>query len=196
MKRLSKVAVVAFLQNALVKAKMSGDTKAAIQSGSASLNKSVLYIRKNIAIGGGTIKLVDPNTKELTGISSFDGNRLPKYVNQFFAGISLGYAADAAADKEAALVYATAFPPSLRNAELRIVQDGETIVSLPVAELDSATVAGVSTSDRYVDLGGTHMLREEKPFSIELEFPTGAAGGGTNDYVEVCIEGISTAEAN
>lgn len=199
MQKLTKAAVVAYIKNRVVASKLSGDTRNAIENGKAQLKKSIAYVRKEITIGGGTIPLIDSNTKELQGISSFAGNSLPKFVNQFFDRVSLGYVAAGAGSSPANLSYDRSFPAGLRNANLVIKQDGDVVVSIPCTELDSNGVAIDSLSGRFEHLGGVHMIREEKQFSIELMFPENATGTtteGEKDFVEVMIDGIKTTERN
>lgn len=191
--RLSKRQALAYLKLSTVASKLSQDTREAINKGTASLKPIVAYIRKGIAVGGGTVRLVDSNTKQLVGITNLEGNRLPAYQNIIFDRIAVGYCANAAAGKEAEGHYNTDFLASLRSAEVEVKQDGVVIVTAPLSEYDYSNTHA-NENDKYLYLGGEYMLREDKPFEININFPEGATGSGTNDYVEVRLAGIQTTE--
>lgn len=192
MKRLSKAAAAAFLSNPVIADKLSIDTRDAIRSNKVSLRAIVAYVRKEITFGSGSVPLVDTKTDKTTGVSNLDANRLPAYRNIVFDRISLGYATNAEAGKETEVSYASTLPNSLRNAELEIKQDGNTIISIPCSEFD-ADHAFTHEGERFVDLGGEYLIREEKAFEINIKFPDGATGTA-HDYVEVRLSGIETNE--
>lgn len=192
MKTLTKATALAYLMIAKVFANLSVSTQNAVRSERITLKKVVVYIRKNVTFGG-TQMLVDSNTKQIIGVTNLEGNRLPAFRNIVFNAISLGYSAHADAGKEALLGYDTELPASLRNAEIEIKQDGNVICTVPCSEFD-AGLAFASGEDKYVHLGGEYMIREDKQFEINLKFPDGSTGGGTNDYVEVRLAGIETSE--
>lgn len=196
MERLTKSQALTYLRNPAVAAKLDKATKEAIIDGTASLKPVVLYIRKKIVFGSGTIKLIDSKTRETKGVSNIEQNRLPAFRNVVFHAALLGYATDAADAKEAQLNYNTTLPVSLRNAELSINQDNGPIVTVPCSEF-SADNAAVSELDKYVTLGGEYLIREQKAFEINIDFPedTIASGGAGHDYVEVRLIGIQTTES-
>ncbi|WP_338731760.1 hypothetical protein [Mangrovimonas cancribranchiae] len=191
---ITKARALSYLEIPKVKHDLPQDTQRRIASKSLALKKTTAVIRKQINIGQGTIPLITSNTQEETGVSTFEGDRLPDRKNIVFNAVALGYGTHATdSDKAAVINYDASLIPSLRNAELEIKSDGKVVATVQCSEF-SNDLAAASGRDLYFDLGGEYMIREGKKFEINLKFPEGATGGGTVDYVEVRLDAIATSE--
>lgn len=161
------------------------------QGSKLGLRTNDLYIRKEIAIGG-KISLINANTEQLAGISSFDGNKLNDYINHIIDKVKLSYATDAAADKEAELIYSTALPPAIRNAQLNVKQNNNVVFSLPVSTINNKNT-GNTIMDDFRVLDNFEMLVSGEQIDLELEFAQGATIAGTDKhYIELILGGFTT----
>ncbi len=165
-------------------------SKDKIRTGELALRTNDLFIRKRIAFGG-KVALIDANTQQLAGVSSFDGNKLNEHINHIFDKIKIGYATDAATGKEALLSYATALPVDLRNAQLHITQGNKVIFTTPVSTIYNANT-GNTIMDDFRKLDNFEMLVSNEQIGIEIEFPDSATAGTPYHYVEVIIGGFTT----
>lgn len=172
-------------------AKLSAKDNAKLQ-GELGLRTGELVIKKLISFGG-TVELLDANTSQLVGVSSFNGNKLDDAINFIFDKIRIGYSNDVAADLEAELLYATALPVGLRNAQLVISQDNTVISSLPISALWNKN-AGATASDDYAPVS-EQLLLSHSPISIAIKFPLGVTTPANNNYVEVSLGGSETYKA-
>lgn len=170
--------------------KLPVSSKAKIASGELALRTNDLFIRKRIAFGG-KVSLIDANTQQLAGITTFDGNKLNDHINHIFDKIKIGYATDIATGKEAELGYATALPVALRNAQLHITQGNKVVFSTPISTINNANT-GNTIMDDFRKLDNFEMLVSNEQIGIEIEFPSGAAPGTPYHYVEVVVGGFTT----
>lgn len=156
-----------------------------------SLNNEELYVKKEIT-GGGTVDLIDSNTKNLKGICNFDTNKL-KITRAFvFDRISLTYATDAASGKEGELDYSTVMPVELQNADFVITQDGREVFAKPVRSLTNINT-GQNSSDDYTQLKSLAYLVDDREIQIQLRFPDGVAlAGPAKHYIYVRLDGMGT----
>lgn len=155
------------------------------------LRDAVKYVRQEITVGG-RVELLNSSTKKLAGITNLDANKLSDRQNLIISAIALGYGANIAAGKEAAVDYNTTIPVGIRNADLEVKQNGRVIISMPAADAFNQGT-GANVSDKYRELSALAFLQEGQEFSIDLVFAAGAVGGGTHDYVEVSLRGLETA---
>lgn len=156
-----------------------------------SLNNDELYVKKEIA-GGGTIDLIDANTKNLKGICSFDTNKLKQTRAFVFDKISVTYATDATSGKEGELEYSTTLPAALQNADFVVTQDGREVFAKSLRSLTNINT-GQNAADDYTSLRGLAYFVDDRQIEIQIRFPDGVAlSNAAKHYVYVRFDGMST----
>lgn len=182
--------VVAFL--AAVSSTLSLNAQNLIKQGKVRPTDSELFVRKNVGSGGtGTQNLLEGLANSEIGISNFDGQRLDADRYFVISELTLNYGVGLIADAVHAIDYSVSFPLALKTANLVIKQDNEVLHRIPVASINEAK----STDNRYRDLGGFVLLRDQKTIRVELEFAAGAdlvPGAGNAGFVEVLLKGFET----
>lgn len=161
----------------------------------ARLTRHTVFVRKNASGASSAWNIIDENTKKIAGVSSISEQKLPKNQAVIFDKIAIGFAEGAAVGKEGALDYSLAAVPAvLRNATLRITQNGREVLDLPVSEM----VKGQSSNkavDLYHDLEGFHYLVDDQPMEWILSFPNGETftpAATKFNYIELRMQGFKT----
>ena len=159
----------------------------------------IIEIRDNTELirafvpNSGTIKMVTPNLVKLPGISTIKSDSLEKGKNQIITAIRVAFASHAdSADEVAKLVYSNAkadMPAGLQASVLHIKQNGKTLVELPVSDF---VAPANEANSAYKELSAFVLLKEEVPFEVEIEVPTGSVIGTTKSYIEVAMKGMAT----
>lgn len=194
MKDLSSDAVVISLltHNA---SRLSQQAKATANSGNIRVIDNFHYVRKQVDVGG-TIQLVDTETKATLGVSTISENKLSFDKVAIIDRIKLGYDINANPNMEGAVKYDKALPAAFRNAFLRIRQGDYKFADLPLSELANR-YTGNSIKDDYLFLKNPLVLVGGTEFFFELVFPKGAAKTGTDlDYIEVMFGGVDVIRNN
>lgn len=152
-----------------------------------------LYVNSPIAVGG-TASLLTSETKRQAGISNFDGDKLQ--AGRFFIadGITILYGKKES-DKE---IYQTSFsdtlPEVLKASEFVLRQNGEVVISLPVASI----VAAQKTKEYYRLLDAFAIIEPMSTIEMSIITPNGSTfestetSGGAKPYVRVLIKGFET----
>lgn len=155
--------------------------------------ENVNILRKEVAVGSGTVGLIDSNTKKIKGVSDYVGNRLSDNTVHIISEIRVGYdGSQNASGKEGSLKYATALSSSVRNARLIIKQEGSVIFTMPVSELNNPNDGG-SLVDDFTQLSIPVVLVPNQTIEFDIEFPDGATADGTNkEYFELAFKGWET----
>ncbi|WP_161889260.1 hypothetical protein [Pontibacter russatus] len=191
---VGQVAVLAAL-------KIDINDNAAIERSGLQLNNGHQYLRLNITNKGGIVELLDTNTRQIDGESTFNGMTLEEGVNLALEKIRFGYATSATVGGETdptLVKYSNVYsdvPAVLANADLVITQQGKDILSVPVRNLlvgaESERTAG--NVDSY-ESGVIRVLRSKTPIKISLRFPKGASiGNAANHFIELHLHGAATA---
>lgn len=176
--------------------KLPVSSKAKLEQKQLGLRTNDLYIRKEIAIGG-KVSLIDSNTKQLAGISSFNGNKLSDYINHIIDKLKISYtnAATAYAGTEAGLVYSKALPAAIKNAVLNIKQNDVVVLSMPISTINNANT-GNKIMDDFRQLDNFEMLVSGENINLEIEFPAGATipvvVGEERHFIELILGGFTT----
>ena len=131
---------------------------------------SVLYVNKEIVVGGGRVSLLNGATNNEIGVTNFDGNRLEQGRAFAFDGVTIfvgigntgskGYNVDFAKPLTSEQLKAFQF------SNLVLKQNNEILLRLPISSIDNGKV---DFSD-YLDLDLT-LIRPEKQVELEIEFP-------------------------
>jgi len=172
------------------------DTADKLKDGRMSLRDNTEFVRAEVpkTVAGET-NLLTPNGLKLAGVQTFKGQSLDKSKNQVITHVRVAYGSDAAAGKEAAVIYQnddSSVPAGLKAANLIVKQSGKTIIEIPVSDFIAPSNDGDSA---YKELSAFALLKEDQPFDILIEFPIGTDLGGTDKhYVEVALKGMATFE--
>lgn len=173
-----------------------GDTAERLKDGRMSLRDNTELVRAEVdKTVSGEKNLLTANGKKLAGVQTFIGQSLPKSKNQVITHVRVAYGTNAAAGKEAAVIYKNddaTVPAGLKAANLIVKQGGKTIIELPVSDFISASNDGNSA---YKELSAFALLKEAQDFDVLIEFPIGTDLGGVDKhYVEVALKGMATFE--
>lgn len=149
------------------------------------------YIRKNIEGKSGRVRLLDANTTEVLGISSFAKTNTNDDELFIFNRIAVNYKVDAAENKEALLLYNDELPAALRNAVLVVTVSKKEKFRLPISDLNNIANSAVATKDLYYEFSSYQYWGDGKEITIDLELPDGGtiSNGGSFGYVEVVFKG-------
>lgn len=150
---------------------------------------SIKYISKNIGKGGGTIDLVDSNTKELVGVSNFRSNRLDTGNVFIFDKIRVLRGFHASETDPSKIRYDVFISEeNLKNSEIEIYTNGKKVLNLP---LSSILLKQNDTGKDGYELVTPGYLLDNAEFEIKLKMPH--VFSGTNNYfIRVELEGIET----
>ena len=171
-------------------------SKAKMQSANLGIRSNDLYIRKEVVIGG-RVSLIDANTAELAGVSSFDGNKLNDYINHIIDKLRFGYTNDATAfaGSVADLLYTKAMPAAIKNAQLNVKQNSVVIFSMPISTIVNSNT-GNNIMDDFRVLDNFELLVSGEPIELELQFAANAAiavvVGEERHFVELILGGFTT----
>lgn len=130
-----------------------------------------LYFKKDVSGLGGDKKMLDTQTKKLSGISSINEDRLPKNEVQVISSLGIGYVKTALAEMGKAK-FGAAFIGEIENAVLKISQNSKTLLYRPVSDF---TYAGTETnpSEKVIDLDYPLVLADDQSIDWRLEFADG-----------------------
>jgi hypothetical protein len=138
--------------------------------GNVGLTDKTLYLNVKTAGMGGTVQLVDVNTKREVGVTNLDGNKLNSGRDYIIDGIRVLYGKNVAEtnlNNEKWLDPNTVeLPAVLQNAEIRIKQGENVLLDMPLRDLyenPDAAFRSISTSP---------LIISNKEFEFEIQFPT------------------------
>jgi hypothetical protein len=137
--------------------------------GNVGLTDKTLYLNVSAAGMGGTVQLVDVETKRAVGITNLDGNKLNSGRDYVIDGIRVLYGknvANTAVSNEKWLDPNTVeLPAVLQNAEVRIEQDGKMLVDMPLRDLYE------NPDSAFRSLSTSPLIRSNKEYKFEIQFP-------------------------
>ncbi|KLT67925.1 MULTISPECIES: hypothetical protein [unclassified Flavobacterium] len=157
---------------ATIKAKRNG---AVPRVGQVELTDKTLYLNVAIKGQGGTVGIVDVNTKREVGVTNFDGNKLNAGRDYIIDSIRILRGSNASANLRNEVWDAThinsnkLFDAAFLNAELRIKQDGNVLTDMPITDLTG------DTTNFFRNLSTSPLIRSNMEFEIEIEYPKGVA---------------------
>lgn len=145
-----------------------------------ALTDRTLYIALNIKGQGGTIDVVDANTKREVGVTNLDGNKLNAGRDYVIDGIRvLLDTTNSAALGSASWskLESAEFPAAFQNAELVIEQDGNVLVdNMPMTDL-----ADGGGFEKFREISTTPLIRSNMEFTIKIVYPKGVAVSAATD---------------
>lgn len=151
-------------------------------------NNSIL--RKEIVPSPGQKQLIDEETKKIVGISDFTEEVLPPSEVLIVTGIRIGYATHTDSKKAAVLSYNEAFPPSVRNAVLRIRQEEDVKYTTSLSELINVNKDFANLADEIFNLKVPFTLSGGSNIKFELDYPKGAEPlKDKKEYLEIVFSG-------
>lgn len=148
--------------------KVSPGLAQAIRNGSKTLGEETRYVRKEFdgALGGGTVKLIDPDEKNQIGHSSFPGQMTASNDAFIITGVSARYSL-ANSVFESRLT--DDLPTPLLHHEFRVVADGQVKTrNLGREFLVTGPGYGKPNSDQ-IELEVVRFIQDNKPIQIEFE---------------------------
>jgi hypothetical protein len=157
----------------------------------AKITDGTLYIRKEITGASGIVNLIDSNTAQLVGVSSFDKTKLPAGQQMVLERIRLAYAT-AASDNTDGVVkqsYSNKYskvPSVLSSAHLIVTQSGKRIVEIPVQLLLTNDSEEQVLGDDAYFLQALRLLQPQVDLEIQLKFPEGLGmEAGKKHFLEI-----------
>jgi hypothetical protein len=162
---------------ATIKAKRNG---AVPRVGQVELTDKTLYL--NVAIKGqaGTVGIVDVNTKREVGVTNIDGNKLNAGRDYIIDSIRVLRGSGSATLKNEIwdntnINSNKQFDGTFLNAELRIKQDGNVLIDMPMTDLLG------DTTNFFRSISTSPLIRSNLEFEIEIEYPKGVSVTAASD---------------
>lgn len=152
-----------------------------------------LFARQNVTNAGNIFTFLDNTVDKTQGICNVHNGKLPSNSAFVFNQIFVGYSTNAAEKLEGGVLYNSAAPASLRNAEFVIKQNGREVINLPVASLNNRNT-GTTAEDDFMTLGSLAYLVDDTAMEWEFRFAGGqtVTSGTDQCYAEVRLRGWIT----
>ena len=145
--------------------------------GKVALTDKTLYLNVNVKGQGGTIQLIDVNTKREVGVTNLDGNKLNAGRDYIIDGIRVLKGSTAAASVKAEVYVTTGnLVEALQNAEIRIKQGGNILVDMPMSDLYNG-----NSNEIFRNISTSPLIVSNQEFEFEIEYPKGVAVSGAAD---------------
>lgn len=186
--------VMSFLMTDII-GRLSTQLQEDIKKFKVVLDDQTMEIKKEIS-GGSIIDLLDGTSDRITGINSFDKDRLKQGRAFIFDKIALNYATHATdSGLEGSIEYNTKAPKELQNANIVIIQNGREVLRVPVREAHSLTTYSTNSSEEYKQLNSLRYLLDDQEVKVQLHFPPGVSLDSTKKhYVCFRANGLQTAK--
>lgn len=140
--------------------------------GRVALTDKTLYLNVNVKGQGGTISLIDVNTKREVGVTNLDGNRLNAGRDYIIDGVRvLRGTTGSASVKNENYVATGALDVALQNAEVRIKQNGNILLDMPISDLFNPA----NTVELFRNISTSPLIVSNMEFEFEVEYPRGVA---------------------
>jgi hypothetical protein len=184
--------VLAFLGD--ISGRLSTQLRNDLQGLKVVLDDQTMEIKKEIQ-GGSIIDLLDGTSDRVTGINSFDKDRLKQGRAFIFDQIALNYATHATdSGLEGKIAYSAVPPKELQNAVLVISQNGREALRLPVRDVANIKT-GLTSQDDYKQLKSLRYLLDDQEVKVQLHFPVGTSlDSAVKHYVYFRANGLQTAK--
>jgi hypothetical protein len=135
------------------------------------VSDTTMYLVHRVDGNASIIELTDEQTKKEVGVTNFDGNKLAKGRNFVMDEMKVTLAKDGLVaknvdwkGKKVTLI------PELANAELKISQGENMLLSISVSDLSLS-----NDDDDFRTIGSTPVFGEETPIKWVLTYPNGVA---------------------
>lgn len=139
--------------------------------GRVALTDKTIYLNVNVRGQGGTIQLIDVNTKREVGVTNLDGNRLNAGRDYIIDGIRVLKGTTASANvRNEKYTTAGVLVEALQNAELRIKQGGNILMDLPMSDVFNG-----SQNELFRNISTSPLIVSNKEFEFEIEYPKGVS---------------------
>lgn len=152
-----------------VKGSFSPSLQSLIENQKVSVHEASDYIKLPISGQGGEITIVEPGTKRIDGVSTFQGNSFPQNVGKMVDAIRIATGKGDPA-KLGDVKFDLAAPAQLLNANLTIKQNGRTLLDKKVSDFIPAGTE-TSSNELYLPLALPMILKDVEEFDIKLRFP-------------------------
>jgi hypothetical protein len=154
-----------------------------------------IYHRQKVNSASSTYAFLNNLVDKAVGITNVDKAKLPTYQAFVFDRVAVGYSTSATSGSPVAgsQLYNTTILSTLRNVDFEIIQNGRTVLEMPIVALHNQfRSTGTSVADQYVQLGSFCYLVDDVEFEWNLKFPSGISveNDTTNShFLEVRLNG-------
>ena len=140
--------------------------------GRVALTDKTLYLNVNIKGQGGTISLIDVNTKREVGITNLDGNRLNAGRDYIIDGIRVMRGTTGAASVKSENYDVTgSLDAAFANAEIRLKQDGNILLDMPISDIYNPR----AINEIFRNISTSPLIKSNMEYEFEIEYPKGVA---------------------
>lgn len=158
-----------------------------VDTANAKVMDRTHYIAFDAKGKGSVVKLLNSNTRKLTGITSLDANKFNKGRHFVIDGIRVIIEATASDAKEAS--WKSNPDKAILNSELTISQDGD-IITLPLTDLVAPNFQ-TSQEGGFRSIASAPVLLPEQEFQFSWEFPDGVGvDSSTTQLVRIEFRGF------
>lgn len=140
--------------------------------GKVALTDKTLYLNVAIKGQGGTVDIIDVNSKREVGITNLDGNKLNSGRDYVIDGVRILVDSSDSADlKKGTWVPAngTNVDPAFLNAEFRLKQEGNVLIDMPITDLSGEG----DVQNLFRAISTSPLLRSNLEFEMEIDYPKG-----------------------
>ncbi len=146
--------------------------------GRVALTDKTLYLNVNVKGQGGTIQLIDVNTKREVGVTNIDGNKLNPGRDYIIDGVRVLKGTTSSANVRSEKYSQTAvLDEALQNAEIRIKQGGNVLVDMPMSDISNPS----SINEVFRNISTSPLIVSNQEFEFEIEYPKGVTVSGAAD---------------
>jgi hypothetical protein len=146
--------------------------------GRVALTDKTIYLNVNVKGQGGTIALIDVNTKREVGVTNLDGNRLNAGRDYIIDGVRVLRGTTASANVRSEKYSQTSvLEEALQNAEIRIKQNGNILLDMPMSDISNPS----STNEVFRNISTSPLIQSNMEFEFEIEYPKGVSVSSAAD---------------
>ena len=146
--------------------------------GVVALTDKTLYLNVNVKGQGGTIALIDVNTKREVGVTNLDGNRLNAGRDYILDGVRLLRGVTNSVNVRSEKYSQTGvLEEALQNAEIRIKQNGSILLDMPMSDIWNPA----STTEVFRNISTSPLIRSNMEYEFEIEYPKGVSVSAATD---------------
>lgn len=142
--------------------------------GGIALTDRTVYLAVPIKAQGGTIDIVDVNTKREVGVTNLDGNKLNAGRDYVIDGVRVLVDSSNATDiKKGTWIPANGInlDPAFLNAEFVLEQDGHALIDMPITDL-----AGEGDAQNlFREISTSPLIRSNMEFTMKIVYPKGVS---------------------
>lgn len=179
--------------------KSPAQTDAALKSGALVFDPITYYIRYNITGLSGRQQIVSEATVKQVGVSNINRGMLAQYYNFCLDKITVRYASANVVTFNTVQSIAgyssvlSSMDPGLRNGELIVIQNKNTIIETPIIDFGSAAAPTGGGARDYDggELQTPKVLEENKQLEVWINMAQAVASATNTIYVvEVALQGV------